>query len=323
MISLGRNRSQTVEVDLDAGLAETVRTLKAAYTAPVPALVFDPSAEELASPSPVRHRRWKPAVALVAVAMAVAAGFAVPVLRDGAEPVSAQEILARAVAATGPDSSYHQVVVTTTTSATRIGNGDPVTRFHRQRVEVWYRDPEHARLEIRNVDESGKPGTLLSGYIRDGDDVWQVSEDGGTDGGAVFLRVSHGSVRSALGVFFGKGVFTPPSDLKSALQNYWSNCPAPSLRGDGKVVGRAAYVVDVCGPTVWIDKQIYLVLRTEVKPSIPATPVPCGTDTGSCSHYSLGSAEVAVLESPAVIPDAVFAFQPPPGVFVSEQPDLP
>jgi hypothetical protein len=202
------------------------------------------------------------------------------------------------------------------------GSGDAMARPQSQRGEVWYRDAEHVRIEFRGVDASGSVTGLLGTWIRNGDDVWYFFEDGGTENGAPLLRVMHGSIRSPLGGPFAKGVFTPPLDLKSALATYWSNCPDPVLRGESEVAGRPAYVLDICGSSVWIDKQIYLVLRTQFGNSAPAAPRACASDTAMCTSSWPVMVEVTEFETDITISDAVFEFHAPAGTVVSEQPDL-
>lgn len=331
MIILRRNRVQTPDIDLDTGLAVTVRVLEAAYAAPVPDLVFDPSAEALPARARASRGRWKPAVAIAAVILAATGAFALPLLRgDGPEPVSAQEILARALAGPAADRAYHEIYVTTTTVTSLSGSGAPVSSMQSQRVEVWYQDAEHVRMDFRGVDASGSVGGLLGTWIRNGDDIWYFFEDGGTDNGPPLLRVMHGSIRSSMGALFSGDIFRLPSDVASALEKGWSTCASPSLRGESKVAGRAAYVLDVCGESVWIDKSAYVVLRAE-SAAVSSTPQPppqrCGPGgarrcTAVASSAGSWGAEVVEFEPDAVIPDAVFDFRPPAGTIVSEQPDV-
>ena len=284
------SRLSELDLPVPSGLAE--RALRAA-AAP----------EVLVPPARRRVGAWR--LALAAFGLAVTAVFALPSLRDGAEPVSAQEILARA---TGPaaGTSYHQVYIIGTVETSGAGSTGSESNPQLQRVEVWYRDAEHVRLEIRNVDASGTVGGLVAAQVRNGDEVWYLMEDGGTDNGPPILRITHGTVRSVPGSVSLGDILRLPNDFGSALEKYRGKCSSPSLKGESEVAGRTAYMLDVCGAKLWIDKSTYIVLRAE-------------ESEGSV----VGKSEVLQFEADVAIPDAVFDYRPPAGAMVSEQPNPP
>ena len=303
------------DIESAPDLAPTILAIETAYYALVPTMRFNRAAAA-AIPDitpPGAHRRWKPALALAAIALIALAAVAAPLTRDGhPQTVNAKELLAKAEAATiagaGP---YHTVGRSFLYNVT-VGVRED------QQSEMWYRDPDHIRLEFHALEPDGTQGRLLGGFLRNGDDVWHWSEDGGTDHGTPIVRASHGSTRSALGAIVRDGLWDSPGDLTAAFKKYLSNCTTPAVTGSAHVAGRAAYVVEACGSTIWIDKLSFFVLKVQEPPS-SLTPTPDSLGT----YYVPGGTEVSTLEFLPTMDDSIFAYTPPPGTVIYEQPDLP
>ena len=298
----------------DPAAARLAADLEALYSAPPPALRFDPSAELPVLHGSRRWRWWQPAVAAAAAAAALSAVLVAPSLWQTESRVNAETVFARAstvaetsAPAAGPV-SYHLVATTMTP-----GQPASVTR-----TETWYAGADHIRSE-QDYDATN-PGPDFGTLVR-GDEAWLYGS---------FDRV-YRAVRgpaSELGVGFvggvpGSGMAT---DLSQVLAQYTGGCQVPHTEGEESVAGRAAYRIVVAmdfnacpvpdvkadpgkmGPlTLWVDKESFLPLKTEQ------------LDATGATMYVY---EVTQIEVGAPISDSAFTYQPPAGVTVQDVANL-
>ena len=287
---------------LDASLASDLQDL---YAAPVPAMPFTPAAAIQGGllPRLLRHT-WRPASALGAAALAIAAVLVGPSLWSGESQVNAETIFARTSAAAqsnapaaGPQ-SYHLV------ATTESGPGAPST------TETWYVDADHQRFE----NEYTGDGSPDFGVSIDGADGWMYGDFGGT------YRAVHGPASELGGSFSiqpGGGI-----DLGQVLGQYEGGCQKAEQDGEDTVAGRAAYRIVVSPDinscpgfqgdpaalaakfgtlVIDVDKETFLPLRTEQM------------SDGSLPPYTYTVTEIQVGEE---IPDSTFVYTAPPGVTV-------
>ena len=294
------------DIDTEPAFDPIVNALQTAFHAPVPTMRFNPLA---AAPDvgPSRAvRPWKPVVAFGVVAAVVLAAITVPLIGDGgAQPASAQEILAKVAA--GSRQPYHVL--------TAGGRGD-----YTWEMESWYANSLTVRMEERDYVNGQLTSTF--GVVRDGTEFWMYNID------KTGVWVTHATNQGSEPVpGLGPDPFLGVSSAAEATSLLLSYSPCvPVTRGpDAKVDGRDAYVV-VEGPwspgcidprvsgapaapgrlVFWLDKATFVILQEQVQDASGA-PV----DQGGYFR------EVRTLDVGPVDP-SVFHYTPPAGVKVKE-----
>lgn len=303
-------RTQDDPIDgLDARLASDLHDL---YAAPVPSLRFE---RVIADPqngwvSQLLRHTWRPAAAIGATAVAVAAVVVGPSLWNGESQVNAETIFARTSAAAQSNApasgaqSYHLIATTES-----VGQSAATT------TETWYVDSNHLRTE-NEWDGDGSPdfGISVSGA-----DAWMY---GNFDGVA---RAAHGPA-SELAVTFADQ--SGSASIGEVLGQYSGNCQKAEQDGEDTVAGRAAYRIvvtpdiDAC-PTIGgepgkdigklgtlillVDKETFLPLKTEQR------------GDGGLPAYTY---TVTQIEVGGDIEDATFSYTAPGGVTVVDVADV-
>jgi outer membrane lipoprotein-sorting protein len=250
-----------------------------------------------------------------AAVLALLALFAILMQGDGTRPVSADQILKKAMAATESPLSagVKSLVVSQTVTAYFIGEdyaGRPDLQYQ---STVWYLAPDRQRIEIEGVrlKPDGSVQSQVSGVsVWDGTEYWSYDSDSDIR----VLRQDRSADTYYQAVFQGAA----PGDVET---HSVSGCRTASLAGEAVIVGRTAYVVELgrphCGfampghdgPSVlWVDKATGLVLKIE-------------RFTASGRLYLAG--EVKSIEVNGAIDFGRFSFTPQPGVEVRDHRDYP
>lgn len=293
---------------------------------PVPDFGFDWPTERAQR----RHRVWSGLRVAGATAgmltVALVAAFVAPHFWSDEPKVSAAEILAQAAAVAAGEADtppYHMV------SAYQLAPGRDYNEVTEIVTEIWYGGSDRYRLEYRS--SQGPDSSYLDGNVVNGDDAWRylqnrcelpvASDPRMCDG---VLRAVHGP-SSALGV--GGDSLAGPGSLGAVIAAYGpGSCRSADLQGDDIVLGRATYVVAItpdagsCPPrgedeqgvriesvrdsseTIWVDKETFLVLRSEHSQR-----------EGVSSVYGVSQIEVG-----EDLPESIFTYQSPEGVAVQE-----
>jgi outer membrane lipoprotein-sorting protein len=303
-----RTQDDSIE-GLDTALASDLNDL---YAAPVPALHFQRTAPapQTGGLSQLLRRSWRPAAALGATAVAVAAVLVGPSLWNGESQVNAETIFARTSAAaqtnapaSGPQ-SYHLI------ATTESGGQSAATT-----TETWYVDSSHQRSEN---DWTGD-GSADFGFSVDGADAWMYGDFSGA------MRAVHGPASEFSASF---GTQNGAASLGEVLGQYNGNCQKATQDGEETIAGRAAYRivvtpdVDTC-PTIAgepgkdmgklgtlivdVDKETFLPLKTEQR------------GDGGLPAYTY---EVTQIEVGSDIASATFSYTAPGGVTVQDVADL-
>jgi outer membrane lipoprotein-sorting protein len=304
------DRTQDDPIDgLDAHLASDLTDL---YAAPVPAMRFErfEAGNRNRWLLQLARHAWRPAAAVAATGLAIAAVLVGPSLWSGESQVNAETIFARTSAAAqsnapaaGPQ-SYHLIATTES-----MGQTSATT------TEVWNVDASHQRTE----NDSATDGRLVSGESVNGADAWMYGDFDGT------TRAVHGPA-SELGTSF---VSQPPgTELGQVLGQYTGNCQKAEQDGEDTIAGRAAYRIVVTPDVVTcpaiqgepgkdigkpgtlivdVDKETFLPLKTEQK------------DDAGLAVYTYTVTQIQVGDE---IADATFTYTPPQGVTVVDVADL-
>jgi outer membrane lipoprotein-sorting protein len=273
------------------------------------------------------HQRRRASIAgrvALAASAALVAIVALSLLpsRFGAEAVSAESILDRAVASAGAATTvrtYHLVM-------TRQGPSENATS------EVWFGGPDRQRT-VERVTGSDGSVTRTQDVIFNGPETWIVTS------GAGQMRAIH-----TIGTTWTRPADDPASGgtLADVLNRYTQKqCVSAHLDSEDSVVaGQATYLLQVqprpegCvalvsgspqpggGPTrvsgqvtsgrveadrkprarLWVDKQTFLPLKMELH---------------DASGQLLERSEVTSVDYNVALPDGVFSYSPPSGVQVS------
>jgi len=296
------------DIDTEPAFDPIVNALQTAFHAPVPTMRFNPLA---AAPDvgPSRAvRPWKPVVAFGVVAALVLAAITVPLISDGgAQPASAQEILAKVAA--GSRQPYHVL--------TAGGRGD-----YTWEMESWYANSLTVRMEERDYVNGQLTSTF--GVVRDGTEFWMYNID------KTGVWVTHATNQGSEPVpGLGPDPFLGVSSLADAtsfLSGATSSCTPVTRQPDAVVDGRNAYVL-VAGPWIpgcvdprirfqssepfagslvfWLDQETLVALKEQ---SQDASGVPI--DNG---YFR----EVRTLDV-GPVDASVFNYTPPAGANVKE-----
>jgi outer membrane lipoprotein-sorting protein len=266
-------------------------------------------------------RAWLlPGVAAAVVAIVVGAGLLLGL--RGAQSVSAETILDRAAGAAGDAATvdtYH---------LTMLRQNDT--------TEVWFGGPDRQRTTEHAQDATGAP-VLVQDVIFNGAETWLVSNDNGqlrvihTLGTQWNKPADAPSAQGGLSELLSRystkqcmAVHLEPQDASVAGQSTYvldvaktaAACPAPAasspvaapspgpsqVRVTGQLQGSRLDNVNLPTVRVWVDKQSFLPLKTEVRDA-----------SGTVLEHS----EVTHVEYNVTIPDAIFSYAPPAGVSVS------
>jgi outer membrane lipoprotein-sorting protein len=292
---------------LDAHLASDLHEL---YAAPVPDLAFQRPVPTPRSGwlSQLLHNAWRPATALGAAGLAVAAVLVGPSLWSGESQVSAETIFARASTAAQSNAaagsqSYHLI-------ATTSSGGQSTSST----TEIWYANSSHQR----NENEYTGDGIADFGVTVNGTEAWMYGDFGGD------FRAVHGPA-SEIGMSFPTE--TGATSLADVLGQYNGGCQKAAQDGEETIAGRAAYRIvvtadfDTCpafqdgrekydkfGTLVLsVDKETFLPLKTEQR------------GDGLMPEYTY---EVTQIQVGGDFPDATFSYTAPPGITVQDVDDL-
>ena len=241
------NPTNSHEDPFDSPEAQTQQLrdgLEDVYRLPVPSMHFDPLANPVpAQPSPIR-RRWRPALLGAAVAAGLALFLVGPSLLGGSpQKVSAEQLLerTRTVATVNPLSmdfgSYHLL------SSSQTPDGRSIT------TEVWFQDTDHQRSETRDA----ATGELITGFLKDGDDIWFYAESGGQ------MKATHTTLDGGIfsvGPGFGAQLGFGAGSLADLLSSFTSDCSDATDLGSDTVAGRPVYVIEVTPTPETCDMQV-------------------------------------------------------------------
>jgi outer membrane lipoprotein-sorting protein len=214
-------------------------------------------------------RRWVwaagVAAALVVGAVVVAIGWG-----DGAPSVSAEEVLARAVAASvSPESvGIRTLVVEREWTIYYLGPERRGEVFASYDVRSWYAAPDRQRVEF-DLDGAKFGDEVISGSqvtVWDGEEVWSFIGYGEERQVKVYRQDPDGDLLLQA----GSGMPFTVSDMLG------SGCRTPRLMGGGEVAGRETDVLELTrsscgrlmpgsdGPSmVWVDRDTGFVLGME------------------------------------------------------------
>jgi outer membrane lipoprotein-sorting protein len=280
------------------------------YAAAVPALRFEPT------PTPqggwltqLLRRTWRPAVAVAASAVAVAAVLVGPSLWSGESQVNAETIFARTSAAAqsnapaaGPQ-SYHLIA-----STESGGQSEPTT------TEVWYADSSHLRTE----NEYTGDGSPDFGISVNGADAWMYGDFDGT------FRAVHGPASEIGGSFAiqpGGG-----SDLGEVLSQYNGGCQKAVQDGEETIAGRTAYRIVVSPdittcPGITSESDMEQKFGTLIIDVDKETFLPLKTEQEFGDGRPAYTYTVTQIEVGQAISDVTFVYTAPAGVTVVDVAD--
>jgi outer membrane lipoprotein-sorting protein len=268
-----------------------------------------------------RPRGWwkRPIVGVAtAAALVVAIGVSSP-LWSQPQPASAQAILDRA------EATVNDASVAVTTYHLRLTRHVPAKQNATLSVEMWYGGKDRQRSDQTVVDGTGATASIDE-VVFNGAQTWIAETRGG------MTQVIH-----TTGTTWTQPVEDPTklTSLADVLRQYAGDrtCLRADKNGEDTVANRATYVIalhsdptlcatkggsvaggssgkvgqpnlsdsSVAQMTVWVDKQSFLPLRTEVR---------------NASGTLLDSSEVTSVEYNTAIPDATFTYTPPSGATV-------
>jgi len=254
------------------------------------------------------HLRWRRIFPGLATAAALTLALVVSAAIWGAhpQPVSAQEILRQAVAATaGPPSQVHSFVLTETRND-QTSQGQLYLEAKR-----WYQAPNRWRAEY-----SARLGDRSLGQeivVSDGRRVWDEQLP------ANVVRVTPiGQVQSGLDAPPSPGeVGASEGSLADVIRRAGA-CNAPTLRGSATLLGRDSYVMDTGAAgcpaleqrgnirriELWIDKRTFFLLKA----------VQYGNDGAP-----LATIEVTSVQFNVPIAPSRFTFTPPSGATIQNE----
>lgn len=329
-------RGRTAAADVDPALAATVQRLTAADDAPAPDPAFAAQlwqrllADAPSGPTPNGRAtgglrrwpvlvvppagRWWPLAGLATAAVLVLALAGVVLWAARPDAASAAQIVERSqavvadVAAAGVRSFALSEVLTA-----QRGSGETL----RAEAKRWYAAPNRWRWEYDAwvVAPDGQERSHTARLsVSDGTDLWQYDPLANS---ATVSRADPGQAGQAGLVLGGPDTNQEMGDLADLLKRA-STCSDLKLRGEGRVAGRLAYVVDL-GPSkcpsasmpefngrqvLWIDRETFFVLRAE--------------RYSAADGSLLSTREVTSIQYNGNLPDALFTFAPPPGAVVRD-----
>ncbi|MHB1294384.1 MAG: LolA family protein [Anaerolineae bacterium] len=274
----------TPPAELEADLADVARGMAHDLQAPEPSAAFTRQLrgrliqEAQRASAPRRAPSFwgslvgtqRPVWRIAAVLLLIVALSAVSLWAARPATVNAQEIIAKAQAATAlpADGGIRTLAWRETWRTWFEGPEGPVNAGETER---WYEAPSRFRIATVNAmtDAEGnvkRSSTLLVG---DGTDVWYYEPD---EGRVTVNRLSGESGLEGI-TFFGQSA----GDLTTLLEQS-ETCYDARVTGSDTVAGRDAYVIDL-GPSkcpsasapdtngrriIWVDKETYLVLKQEL-----------------------------------------------------------
>jgi outer membrane lipoprotein-sorting protein len=250
------------------------------------------------------------------VLIALLVGVSFP-LWSNADTVSAETLLDRAEAAPINTSTYHLLMIRQT----------PAKHSQTITSEVWFGGSDRQRVAQQTHDASGAT-VATSDIVFNGAETWIATAEAGQ------TRVIHTSDTEWTRPADDPSAASSLTDLL-AKYNQDKQCMTAQVRGEATVAGRNSYLIavapklGVCGTSigvgdytigqvrqgtpdgpsalviqmqVWVDKQTFLPLKTEVRDA-----------TGRL----LDRSEVTSVHYGVTIPESMFSYSPPAGAQVS------
>ncbi len=293
---------------LDAQMVETIQKMNAHFDAPAPNPAFvaslrerlDREATQIARAHQKSSRTFfaLPRWSFVGIGAALVVAFlALAFFATRPPSVNAQQVLNQARSAASDLNSVNVKSFQMTQTSFNLFVDDPnstVTREARGETKTWYAGPTRWRIETKYESPNQPPYQSLT--VADGESQWEYDATNKT------VNVQVAQEKS----------FPSPSILSlEFLQQDMSNCYDPKVVGEETIAGRATYKVELgpakCrsasapqlnGPhTIWIDKETFFVLKSEIR--------------AENSDQISSQVQVTGIQYNIELPKDLFSFTPP------------